>query len=509
MKNAKRLMISVLAGVMTLGAVGCGGGGGSAPNTATDIQIYFWESGYGAKFMEEIVANFNAKQSTYTAHLETDSNATTITSTLNLGEENTYDLYFTTLNSMAYKSDFALLDDVLKMTPDGESKRIEEKYCQEILRGLKNADGTTTFLSYGNGWCSIAYNADILNGNDYEVPVTTDELEELTMDLVSDKALTDKGIKPWIFFNSASGGAYWSYPMTAWEVQYDGMDYYYNNMMMLKDENGNAPSKDVLTKKDGRWEALQVAEQVITPATIHPESTNTSHTKVQTLLLQGKAVMMPNGSWLLNESGNSSDYANIKMMKVPVVSSIIDVLPDQSVEDDSELQALIRAIDEGDTKLKADNYSYEVTQADYDRVKEARHVMYNNGAEAFVFAPKYSNALEGTKEFLKYFYSDEGLASFLTHTGCMNSANFSDTSKVDASSLSAWGRQQLEFTATMKAIVSPINKAALFRNTAYDTFVGLTYPIELSAQNTKDRMSAEQLWQVLVERVNENWEEWN
>ena len=504
MKNTKRIMTGLLASVMVFGAAGCGG---SVKNSTTDIQIYYWKSGYGLEFMQEIVNNFNAKQNTYTAHLEYNSNVETITDTLNNGEDNTYDLYFTMLNSMTYASDFANLDSVLTMTPDGESKTVGEKYNQEILNALKNEDGSISFLSYGNGWAGIAYNADIIKG-DYEVPVTTNQLEQLTMDLGEDEALQAAGVKPWTFFDAGiTGAGYWSYPMTAWQVQYDGLDYYYNNFMLLKNEDGESPDPAMLTKQDGRWQALKVAESIISPSSVG--STDSNHTKVQTFFLQGKSVMMPNGSWLLNESSSGSNKANIKMMKIPVLSSIIDVLPDQSVADDTELAALIYAIDEGDTKLRSDNCTYEVTQADYDRVKEARSVMYNNGAEAYAFVPKYSNAIDGAKEFLKYFYSDEALASFLNNTGVMNCANFTDSSKVDTSSLSAWSKQQVEFGETMTAIVSPTNKAAIFRNTGMDGFLGVNFPIAFSAKNTNDRKSAEQIWDTLINTVENKWEDWN
>ena len=298
MKTTKRLMVCALAAAMTVGTAGCGSA--TTKNAATDVQIYYWNSGYRLEFMQEIVENFNKKQNEYTVYLDYDSNATTITSTLSLGEDNTYDLYFTTLNNMMYKPDFITLDDVLTLKPDGENKTIGEKYNPQLLNALKNADGTTNFLSYGSGWCGIVYNADIIDGVKYEVPVTTDELEALTMDLEADTALKNNNVKPWIFFNAGADSAgYWNYPMTAWQVQYDGEDYYYNNMLMLKDKDGNAPVKDVVTKQDGRYEALKVAAQVITPTSVHPESTNTNHTKVQTLFLQGKAVMMPNCSWLL------------------------------------------------------------------------------------------------------------------------------------------------------------------------------------------------------------------
>lgn len=505
MKNFKKLLIIALAACIAAFSTGCGGVGDVA-NTATDVQIYYWKSGYGVEFMQEIVNNFNSKQSEYTVHLDYNSNATTITSTLSLGEDNTYDLYFTMLNTMMYKSDFMLLDDVLALKPDGESKTIGEKYNPQLLSALKNADGTTNFLSYGCGWCGIAYNSDIIDGVNYLLPVTTDELEACIVDINNDRDLTTKNIKPWLFFRTDSDAGYWSYPMTAWQVQYDGLDYYKNKMLMLEDEKGNSPSLEVLTKKDGRYEALKVAQKIITPSTVHPESTNTNHTKVQTLFLQGKAVFMPNGSWLLSESTGT---ANVKMMKIPVISSIVDKLPDHSVESDSELAALVRAIDDGDTQLKSDNYSYDVTQADYDYVKAARNLMYNNGAEQYIFIPRYSNAIDGAKEFLKYFFSDDGLSSFINHTGCMNSVNFTDASRADFSSLSAWGKQQAEFSDTLTAICAPLTRAKLFVNSGLDSFLGLTYPNSMSATNVSDRKSVDELWQTLVQKANENWEEWN
>jgi hypothetical protein len=295
--------------------------------------------------------------------------------------------------------------------------------------------------------------------------------------------------------------------MTAWELQYDSVDYYYNNMMQRKGENGNAPSKEVLIKKDGRYEAMKVAEKILTPDTAHPESTNTNHTKVQTLFLNGEAVFMPNGSWLLSESENSNNI-DVRMMKIPVISSIINVLPDKSVADDAELSALIHAIDRGETALRSDNFAYEVTQADYDRVKEARNVMYNNASEQYVFIPEYSNAIDGAKEFLRYFYSDEALVTFVQKTGVTNSASITDTTRFDMSTLSTWGQTQAKFAEELTAITNVQDKSEIFINTTYDPFLGVGLASGLTATNPKDRKSAEQIWNLLVAKVNEGWEDW-
>ena len=513
MKTVTKLATGALAMLMAFGAVGCGGdkGGNGGDNSQaagkTTVQMYYWKSGLGIEFMEKIVADFNAQSTEYFIDMDHDSSATTIMATLGLGKSNKYDLYFTMLNSMQYKPDFIKLDEVLDSTPTGETKTIREKYNPALLNGVKDADGTTNFLTYGNGWCGLVYNADIIDGVKYKLPVTTDELNYLTMDLTGDTSLGAK-TKPWIFFSSSGGGAYWSYPMTAWQVQYDGVDYYNNNMLQLKDEAGNSPSKEVLLKKDGRYEALKVASQIITPTSVHPESTNTNHTKVQTLFMNGEAVFMPNGSWLLNESGGTEDNVDVQMMKIPVISSIINVLPDKSVADDAELSALVKAIDAGETALRSDNFTYEVTQADFDRVKEARNVMYNNGSEQYVFIPEYSNAKEGAKEFLKYFYSDDALATYMQYTGSTNSANLTDKSKFDISTLTPWGQQQAKFADELTAITGKLDKASVFMNTGLDSFMGLSYPGPLSAQNAKDRKTVDQLWDMLTKTVNENWEDW-
>ena len=124
--------------------------------------------------MRKIVADFNAQQSTYKAILDSDQNATPIIKSLELGDSNPYDLYFTMLNTSQYNKQFIKLDDVLDSKADGENVTIREKYYDYLLNGVKNADGTTNFLTYGNGWCSIVYDAYVIDGVKYKVPNTTD-----------------------------------------------------------------------------------------------------------------------------------------------------------------------------------------------------------------------------------------------------------------------------------------------------------------------------------------------
>ena len=501
MKKLTRLALTLLA-VITCFSSFTACGKTKAPNTATDIQIYLWESGYGTEFMKEIVAGFNAKQDVYKATLETEQDASVIINTLSLGTSNTYDLYFTMLNTNQYNKDFIALDSVLDYTAEGESKSIREKYYDYALNGVKNADGTTNFLTYGNGWCGIVYNKDVIDGGNYTLPRTSKELADLTATIAND--ITDKkfpGVKaPWLFYNDKYNNGYLDYLTFVWEAQYDGLDYYYNTLLALKDEKGVTPSKEVFLREDGRLKALTALEGVIAPETVHDAHTDTIFTNVQTLYLNGEAVFMVNGSWLMNESTGSK--TNFGMMKTPVISSIVEKLEDTSMSDRT-LSAIVKEIDDGATS------SDKCSQADFDRIKSARNLLYNNTSEQYVFIPEYSNAKEGSIEFLKYFYSDEGLLKFMNATGLANSAKLDDESKFDVNKLDDWHKIQVNFANNLTALTDAKNKSSVFLNSSINQFAGVTYGQDLCNQNKNDRKSAEQLWKAIQTTINNSWKDWS
>lgn len=498
MKKITKVVTAALAVAMSLFSFAACGKKNNTANTATDVQIYMWKSGYGSEFMKEIVDAFNKKQSEYKVTLETEENAATIIKTLSLGSSNTYDLYFTMLNTNQYNKDFAKLDDVLDYTVAGESMSIREKYYDYLLNGVKNADGTTNFLTYGNGWCGIVYNADIIDGEKYQLPRTTKELDDLTTELKGDKTL--KGVKaPWLFYNNKDNNGYLQYAAYVWEAQYDGLDYYYNTTLALKDANGVTPSKDVFTAKDGRYKALKVLESLITPTTVHDAHTDTNFTNVQILYLDGEAVFMVNGSWLMNESTGSK--SNFGMMKMPVISDIVEKLEDTAMSDET-LAEIVGEVDEGKTS------SSLCSQNDFDRIKEARNLLYNNAAEQYVFVPEYSVAKEGSKEFLKYFYSDEGISKFMQVTGLPGSVKLSDASKFDSTSLDGWHKQQMQFADEITAVTNTITKSKLYINVNTNQFASVHYAQALCASNPKDKLTADGLWNKIIAKINENWKDW-
>lgn len=488
----RNLGVLCLTGLMVMsGITGCAQD--PVLNSATDIQIYLWDSSYGTEFLEETVKGFNEAQSEYHATLDHTSSASTIISTLGLGSSNTYDLYFTMLNTNMYNKDFAKLDDVLDNPAFGETVDIREKYYPYLLNGVMNADQATNFLTYGNGWCGLVYNTNLVNEEKNFVPRTTNELALLTAELAGE------GITPWLFYNDSNNNGYWNYAVQSWEAQYDGLDYYYDTMFALKDENGVSPSKEVMLRKDGRYQALKVLESLLTPSTVHPEVTSGNFTKVQTLFLSGEAAMTINGSWLMNESTGSKD--NFVMMKLPVISSIVEKLEDKKMSD-STLSEIVRQIDENATS------SDLCSQNDFNRIRDARNLQYNNGSESYVFIPSYSPAAEGAKEFLRYFYSDAGTLAFMKNNQLPGPVRLTDESKFDTSSLPKWNKMQFEFSGKLTAVTNTMDKSKVFLNYSLNQFANLTYAQYLCAMNPKDRKNADDLWQTMTNRVNENWSDW-
>lgn len=490
MKKIKRVFAVLLSCVaLTLSFAGCADN--SARSSATEIQICFWKSGYGIEWIDEIIKGFNESQSEYHATREPSTNASSIIQTLDLGADNYVDLYFTMLNTNLYNSDFTKLDDVLDSKATGENVTIRSKYDEAILDGVKEEDGTTRFLTYGNGWGGLVYNADVIDGVKYTVPRTTKELEKLVAQLASE------GKTPFKLWSNPETNGYWNYIVSAWEAQYDGLDYYYNNMFMLKDEKGNSPSKEVFTAKDGRFKALETAEKLLTQEYVHRSIVSTV-TLAQSAFVAGDAVMMVTGSWLLNETSGSN--GNFFIMKTPVISSIVEKLENTKMSD-STLAKIIDEVDAGKTSSEL------CSDADFNRIKEARNVMYNNAPEHFVFIPDYSPAKEGAKEFLRYFYSDKGTLEFYKATKLPTSVRLADSSLYDISALPAWNRQQFDYADTLTALTNVMVKSPVFINHSLNQFANLSFSAEMCRDSETKKNHAE-LWNSMCALIEEKWNDW-
>lgn len=328
----------------------------------------------------------------------------------------------------------------------------------EFVFNLKNVDAErwTEDTYYSAAWIGgnigIVYNSRMFREHGWEVPVTTDGLLELCDDILDDEFYsTNKNsvgqrieVVP---FSYCLSDSYWMYVYPQWWAQYDGVQSYIN---FFKGEDINGTHTYEIANTDGRLEMLKLMDQLlgtyemngtekVARSNVYCDPTLATRTFIdtQSTFLNAErarintngattSAMMPNGDWLESEMSQNfesqiaSGEIEFKMMKTPVISAIINhPACENSIENDAELEALVKAIDAGETALSSTEYGYDVTQSAYDKVKEARRLTFGNYNNN-IYIPAFATAKELAKDFLKFYFSDEGIKIFAEATKGQN-----------------------------------------------------------------------------------------
>ena len=501
----KKVIAIVMAGILSVGALtGCGEKDKKVANSTSDIEIRYWNSGLGTDWLDAVIAGFEEKHPEYNVVYVPSSDSGAVISTFGLADVDTTDLYLNLRNDQI--DQLVSLNDVLDSTPEGDSGTIREKFNSGYLGLEQYEDGNVYSLSWGGGLIGFVYNETLFKeAGITQLPRTTDELA-----VVCD-TLYKKDIVPLCHFKD---GGYYNFLSEAFFAQYNGVDYYYNNFYGCNDGTKDALSLELFTTKDGRYETLRAYEKFITPNYVLTGSNSNTHTYMQTQFVSGKCAMMVSGSWMSNEMASVGSTENFSMMKLPVISSIIDNLT--TISKESELRKVISAIDNVTDDVKAideykqgDSYVVDgitVSAADWDRIDEARNLMPANYSNHSVFIPSYSNAVEGTKEFLKYFYSDEGQQIFAdTLHFSLPLSKEKLTDKVDEWNEFEMSQHQLQKTTSNFISSYNVNKNKIF-TVGGSTFGQKNYIASLSSLNEADRKNADELWKVYVDFCESNYE---
>ncbi len=498
MKKTLSLIMTLIFSLSLTVLIGCGP---KEIGDSTTIQLYAWDSGLDVDWLQAIIEKYNSKQSQYKVEATYNSNAATIIQTLESGTGNYYDLYFTMLNTYKYNDDFIDMDWILDEKVEGESVTIGDKYYKGLLGALKGQDGKYKYMNYGNTFVGIVYNVDIMNQTSFrdDVPRTTDELKYLSAELNS------KNIKTWMFYNDDYNNGYWNYVSDAWTAQYNGLDNFNNVLQALGGKDASLEeSKEVFLRKDGRYEALKAMESVITYSNTHQKCQSTNFTDCQNLFMNGETALNINGGWLLKEYGKTggSLKQKIDFMKLPVISSIVNTFEgnDKNMSDET-LSAIIKEVDEG--KSESALCSIET----FARIKEARNIMYNNAPQQYVFIPKYSNAIDGAKDFLKYFYSDEATKIFIEKTGLPSSVKLSNEALLDSITLSDWSKKMIEFANTLTPISQMESRSKIFVDTTLNIYASVVTAQSFRLGNGNNK-TADQIWSEMESKIERNWSDW-
>lgn len=497
-KSVKFVAAALAAGLACAAFAGCNNK--EKPNSATDIEISFWEGSFGKTFMEDIVSGFMDKYPEYKVDLRTSKNAQTVANSLQKRKNDTTDIYFNQLSIfMNYTDLFADLSEIVTETIPGETKSIKDKYDKSLYESLKNENGELKTLGWAGSTTGIFYYADVLEKEGIDVPRTTDELADL---------VTSLGKKTSFVQLKDARMGYYQYLVKAWMAQYAGLDYYNNNWLQLKDESGKTPSKDVyLSETDGRKYALDVLGSLLNSKTSIEDP---DKFKVARMFNLGDAVMMVNGNWVFGEV-DALKEKNIKMMRTPVISALAQKL--DTVADDEELAALVLAVDnvlDNGATVSLTGSGYDVSQADWDKVYAARTMVYNNGSEHAMIVNKYTNAKDGVKKFIQYYYSDEGLAKFINATHYSANANLTDETLVNTSGWTAHEKEQYARSKTNTNVTDGNATSPVFSKTATLHLYG-TVDIVGQLTTTNNPQSAAALWTAFKNNVNDartGWTMW-
>lgn len=516
MKRLKKIAALMITMVMVFSMTACGDkktsseDSGGEHNGGKEVEIKYWNAGNGIEWLNALVKEFNGKQSDWYVKVTPSPEASALATAWGQKDVDTADLYIT--GNVEYDAKYMEpLEDLLKETADGDKKTLGEKFNPVYLELERTPEGHIYSLASELAAPAIVYNTKLFAeaGID-ETPRTTNELV-----VVCDRLL-QSNITPWIHFKA---GGYYDRVRTIWRAQYDGWDYVENNFVHLKDENGNSPSKEVLMKKDGRYEALKVMEKVLTKDNVFKGSNSYDHVTAQTMFLNDRIGMMVNGAWLGNEMAGQGSLEGFAMMKTPVISSIVDKLT--TVKSDTLLRELVSAID-AVTDGKEDISKYQsgsdyiidgtnVSAADWDYVRAARNTIYTSAVEMGAFIPTYAAEKEGAKEFMKFMFSDEGLKIKTNILHQAPSISLSTGETFDMEGWNSFEKSAFELTLSGEKIVTTVNRknaSKIFAGFLTTDFARNSFVSSFCASNEADRMTADECWKKMTDTFESSFDRW-
>ncbi len=258
---------------------------------AAEISVAAIETAYGAEIWQKVAEAFTAETG-IKVNLTTDKNLEDVIGPAMQGGEFPDVIHLATGREAGLTEQFikdkniADITDVLSMTVPGEDKLVSEKIAGGFTdTSLTNpyGDGKTYLAPMFYSPCGLFYNAGLFEEKGWEVPATWDEMWEL-----GDKAMAD--------------GIYlFTYPTTGY---FDAFLY-----ALMYSVGGTDFFEAATHYQDGIWdspEAQQCFDIIAKLATytnpITPAQANDQDfTQNQQLVLDNKALFMPNGTWIVGE----------------------------------------------------------------------------------------------------------------------------------------------------------------------------------------------------------------
>ncbi len=396
------------------------------------IKISF-TPGFGDEWIKQAARSFLLDElgKSYYFVLDEDSELTTAVSSRLESGINLSDIYFPLASnwynyaSLGYLEN---LDSLYEMTIPGESRTVGEKITgawQTYGRGVNNNEEHFYVFPGNENITGIVYNKTLFDKYGWEVPQTVEELEELCAEIVAD---TSGKVAPFVYPGTVPGG-YWDFVGTNWWLQVSGVEKM--NEFMAFDSAEVFNNLKQSSPSYGKVKMLETFEKVIVKnreSYTLRGSASKNHTLAQLSFVRGEAAMIPNGSWIENESlENMKD--EVRMMYTP-------------------------------------------------RMKEAKDdTVYNyTGQPDYLMIPSGASNKEGAKLFLAYMCKDEMLKQYTSFTGAPRPFDYDvsscETSEFIKSCLDIWANSTSWFENSTNKLWTT-NKIRKFNNTnPYTTLLG-------------------------------------
>lgn len=368
-----RIICFTLALVFIIGSIsGCSRKGAESSKNVLEVAVL--ESAYGSEMWENICTAFEKLYPEVDVRLTAEKNLEdVIGSRMKSGDWPDYvhlatgreaGLTETLIKEEALES----IEDVLKMKIPGEAATVSEKltpgFC-DTLATNPYSDKQTYLAPMFYSPCGLFYNAGLFEKKGWEVPRTWDEMWELG-DLAKKEGI-------WLF----------TYPTAGY---FDSFMY-----ALIASVGGSELFDDCMSYKEGIWDSggakevfsiMEKLSQYIEPTTV-ANANSDNFLKNQQLVLDNKALFMPNGTWVIEEMKDAPKSEGFKWG--------FTALP---------------ATDNG-----KDRYSY---------------TFFEQG-----WIPKGAENKDTAKKFLAYLYSDEAAKIFSEAGAVQPIKNASDFVKGD------------------------------------------------------------------------------
>ncbi len=294
MKNSisKRWGALALAALLAAGILsGCTREAGESGGTQT-LKVAALESAYGRAMWEKVAAAFEKANDGVTVELTVDKNLEDVISpemkagdypdVVHLAVGRTAALTETLTKDNALRD----LSGVLDMTVPGEDVTVREKIVPGFLDTLVTnpySDGKTYLAPMFYGPCGLFYNAGLFEEKGWEVPETWDGMW----------ALGEKA--------KAEGIALFTYPTTGY---FDAFFY-----ALLNETGGPDFFNRAMQYEEGIWDTDEANEafRIVAKLATYTEKTtvananDANYLKNQQLVLDNKALFIPNGTWIVGE----------------------------------------------------------------------------------------------------------------------------------------------------------------------------------------------------------------